>query len=413
MEFTPYLLSIPGGWTVDGGLNQFVVPSGEIFDWQFSIEGNGLASSGELKIRLATPDGFTIDWSRTIDVRSGAMPRLEFYQVALPDGTNSDSPLGAGAHPVGPPGFDLGWIIHNDGSMTWRPTISMNLPDESWDYSCTGPTMISAGGSGNVWCTVIIPLSVEGGSEPSIDLVMVGSGIEITETISLLVDSVSKVDWTITEQFQYPEGYQNTFSIELQNTGNSDISEIIEVSGPDGWDVIILDGLFVDLRPGESRSVKLGFTPNSGDDGDVEIQLKGASDIGGYSFVVTIDVLPAAGSGSGISAGLTALIVILLFAIIGGLGALFYVQKGGDLKSIIPNETIEQISDKLGFNEGSEESSGIPCWICSQDVIIGETWACGECGARYHMSGQVSGCDIIAKGHCLHCDAEIEQLLEA
>ena len=92
---------------------------------------------------------------------------------------------------------------------------------------------------------------------------------------------------------------------------------------------------------------------------------------------------------------------------------MFYVQKGGDLKSIIPNETIEQISDKLGFNEESEESSGIPCWICSQDVIIGETWACRECGARYHMSGQVSGCDIIAKGHCLHCDAEIEQLVEA
>jgi uncharacterized membrane protein len=413
MELTPYLISIPGGWTVDGGLNQFVVTSGEIFDWQFSIEGNGLASSGELKIRLATPDGFTIDWSRTIDVRSGAIPRLEFYQVALPDGTNSDSPLGAGAHPVGPPGFDLGWIIHNDGSMTWRPTISMNLPDESWDYSCTGPTMISAGGSGNVWCTVIIPLSVEGGSEPSIDLVMVGSGIEITETISLLVDSVNKVDWTITEQFRFPEGYQNTFSVELQNTGNSDISEILDVSGPDGWDVIILDGLVVDLRPGESRSVKLGFTPNSGDDGDVEIWLKGASDIEGNSFVVMVDVLPAADSGSSISAGLTALIAILLFAIIGGLGALFYVQKGGDLKSIIPNETIEQISNKLGFNEGSEESNGIPCWICSQDVIIGETWACGECGARYHMSGQVSGCDIIAKGHCLHCDSEIDQLLEA
>ena len=66
---------------------------------------------------------------------------------------------------------------------------------------------------------------------------------------------------------------------------------------------------------------------------------------------------------------------------------------------------------KIGKEE-LEEASGIPCWICSSDVINGQAWACLECGARYHMEGQVQGCNITEKGHCLHCDAAIDQLTE-
>ena len=57
--------------------------------------------------------------------------------------------------------------------------------------------------------------------------------------------------------------------------------------------------------------------------------------------------------------------------------------------------------------------SGVPCWICSTDTTIGNAWACSSCGARYHKIGQVTGCDIISMGRCLHCDAEVDDLVEA
>ena len=44
-----------------------------------------------------------------------------------------------------------------------------------------------------IWCTVVIPLSAEAGSEPIITLVMEGEGVEISYPISLLVDHVDRV----------------------------------------------------------------------------------------------------------------------------------------------------------------------------------------------------------------------------
>ena len=57
------------------------------------------------KLRFVTDDGFTIDWNRTIDVISGAIPSINFFQVALPDGTSASTPLGVDLHPVGGIGF--------------------------------------------------------------------------------------------------------------------------------------------------------------------------------------------------------------------------------------------------------------------------------------------------------------------
>jgi hypothetical protein len=85
-----------------------------------------------------------------------------------------------------------------------------------------------------------------------------------------------------------------------------------------------------------------------------------------------------------------------------------YLRREGSIDSLIPEKIIQQIMPE----DVSEESSGVPCWICSADVIIGEAWACLECGARYHMNGQVQGCNIMEKSHCLHCDAGIDQLTE-
>ena len=408
LELTPYVLSKPNGWSFTSSQNSFIVPSGEQFDLPISITGNGLAKSGDLKMRFVTNDGFTVDWNRTIDVLSGAIPIIDFYQVALPDGTSADTPLGVDAHPVGGIGFDLLWKVSNDGTMIWRPSVSMDLPNDEWVYSCSNsnPT-IGVGVTITVICNVIIPLSEEAGSEPTISLILTGGGLTSEDTISLYVDSVNEVTWTIIEQRPSPQGFPTTLSLELQNIGNSDISEVLNLEAPDGWNDLILDSSFVNLRPGETRSVEIGYTPDKGSDGIIIISLLNSEDIAGSSLSVEIDVLANAQSDTMSTTNLL-LIIILIIILSGGVGLTIFLRREGVLGSSITEKTIQTMAPK----EELEEASGIPCWICSSDVINGQAWACLECGARYHMEGQVQGCNITEKGHCLHCDASIDQLTE-
>jgi hypothetical protein len=412
LDLQPYVRNIPGGWSVSGGLGTISIPAGESAVWSVALQGNGVAVSGNLELRFATDDGFYVDWNRTLNVLSGAIPSLNFHMVALPDGTVSDYPLGVGFHPVGEPGFDLAWTVTNQGSTTWRPTTYLEVPDDDWSSSCSAPSTLSAGASSTVWCTVVIPLSAEASSEPIVTLVMQGEGVEVSDSISLLVESVSRVSWILNNQPTGHEGYPTTLYIDLQNTGNSEISHILQVSGPEGWNPLILDGVVVNLRPGETRSLDVGFTPNSGGDGTLVVELADADDVEAFSFSMEIDVLPAA-KVQGTSILETLMIAVLVLALVGG-GLYVYSRRGGDSSSLIQTEALSKIADSFGLGEKEEEeSSGIPCWICSQDITLGEAWACSECGARYHKSGQVQGCDVFSMGNCMHCDAPSDDLVEA
>ena len=62
--FQPYVRSIPGGWEVLGGLYPASIPAGETAVWPVSLQGNGVAVSGDLELRFATEDGYYVDWNR-------------------------------------------------------------------------------------------------------------------------------------------------------------------------------------------------------------------------------------------------------------------------------------------------------------------------------------------------------------
>ena len=409
LELQPYLRSIPGGWSVTDGLDLVTVPSGLTSTVQLTLVGNGAAVSGELEIRYATEDGFFFDWNRTLNVLSGAIPVLEFYQIALPDGTSADHPLGIASHPVGGLGFDLAWTITNSGSTTWRPSTYIEVPNEDWTSTCTAPSTLAPGASSTIWCTLIIPLSAEAGSEPIITLIMEGEGIVIRDPISLLIDQVDRVEWRLISQATAHQGYPATMQVELENTGNSMISDILHVSGPDGWNPLILDGIVLNLVPGEVRTMQIGFTPDSGSDGELVVSIVDSQGIiEGSQTTLQIDVLPAAVDEESPIPLLLALVVIGLIA-----GGVFVYSRKDDRTSLMSSDSLYKIADSLGFGEKEEtEGGGIPCWICSGDITIGDAWACSECGARYHRAGQVAGCDVVSMGNCLHCDASTDELIE-
>jgi len=412
LTMTAYQRAIPSGWSISGGLDTLIAPAGETTTWSVTLQGNGRATTGDFKLRFATDDGFYIDWNRTIDVLSAAIPSLAFHQVVLGDGSSSDTPLGVGAHPVGA-GFDLAWKVENEGTSTWRPTTSIIVPDGDWLATCpTSPSSLAPGANSIIWCTVTIPLSAEAGSEPMVTLRMEGEGIEIENSISLRVDAVNAVIWDLRTEAMAHEGYSIQMTVDLQNVGNAEINHRLDVDAPSGWNVFITDEVLVRLSPGESRSIVIEFTPNSGADGEIEMSLRNGDDIQGSTFTFEVDVMPGKGGSSSLGATLIPVIIILLLAIIGGAGFYLYRQRGGDLDSLIPKQAISKISETINLSE-DEGGSGIECWVCSRDIFVGKALACGICGARYHQAGQVGGCDIISLGRCLHCNAESDELVEA
>ncbi len=413
LELQPYMMAIPGGWAVSGALSTITVPAGQTESWTMSIQGNGVAVSGLLELRFATEDGFKIDWNRTLDVLSAASPRISFHQIDLPDGTSSDTILGVPAHPVGSPGFDLTWMVWNEGSGTWRPSTYLEVPNDEWSSTCTGPTSLSPGQSSTVSCLVTIPISEQAGSEPSITLVMSGEGIEIRDTQSLLVESAPRILWVLNSEPLAHEGYSATFRLDVTNTGNTDISHTLQIDAPSQWNAHVVDGVRIILAPGESRSVIVDFTPNNGNDGSLTLTMAEAEDMEGGVFEISVDVKPSVGGQDGLGSMLPIVILAVLAALAVGIGTFVYVRTDGKPSSILNNEKVNRAVQKIAPKVEEKVTSGIPCWLCSIDVTVGEAWACSSCGARYHKAGQVSGCDIMNSGRCMHCDAESEHLVEA
>ncbi len=337
----PIERSLPGGWTIQGGLNEVTIPMGSSMQWSFSIQGNGLAASGLIEIRFLVEDGTFLDWNSSLEAISGAIPEVSFHEVVFVEGTNINSsatPLGLGAHPVDS-AFDMGWKMDNAGTSIWEPRASLELPTEDWLSSCSvSPVRVSPGQSAMVWCSINIPLSQEAGSEPEITLVLAADGIEVRETVTLLVETVKQVEWKLVNFNEAREDYPTNLYLELHNTGNVAISNRIVTDGPDDWNIRIIDGILVTLQPGEGRSVQVEFTPDSGSDGSLTIMLANAEDVSGQSKTLEIEVIPDS-NGGGTDTILYVIGALILMVIASVSATMAYTRSGGNLSSLIPNST--------------------------------------------------------------------------
>jgi len=369
---TPIERSLPGGWAIQGGLDEVTVPMGSSVQWSFSIQGNGLAASGLVEIRFLVDGGNFFDWNTSLQAISGAIPVVAFHEVVFVEGTNinsSSSPLGLGAHPVGSP-FDVGWKVENAGTSIWEPEASLETPAGDWLSSCSiSPVRIDPGQSSMVWCSITIPLSQEAGSEPEISLVIVGDGLEVRETVTLLVDTVREVEWTLVNFNEAREDYPTNLYLELHNTGNVAISNRIVTDGPDDWNIRIIDGILVTLQPGEGRSVQVEFTPNSGSDGSLTVMLANAEDISGQSRTLEIEVL--SDSSGGVSSTIIYVLgALILIAIASVSAALVYKRSGGDLSSIIPSKPSSSRKKKQEDSQFLEATEGEPIQYSEKEEAL-------------------------------------------
>ena len=119
---------------------------------------------------------------------------------------------------------------------------------------------------------------------------------------------------------------------------------------PSDWNVFIDDELLVILSPGESRSIVIQFTPDSGSDGTIELFL-----LNGESIQIHLSVLRSMYYLQ--EARVTAciysdsILVILLIVILAGGRFYVFQQKGGSLESIMSKEAVSKITESLNIAE--------------------------------------------------------------
>ena len=245
------------------------------------------------------------------------------------------------------------------------------------------PQKIYPGESSRVWCTVIIPMSAEAGSEPEIILVMEDGGIETRNTISLLVETVNQVTWTLIQVSDIYAGSSSTMYFELQNTGNSVISDRIIVSGPSSWNIRVLDGMMVNLQPDEIRSVQIEFTPNNAKDSTIILNLGESTESSDYSKQIPIEVKGIVTDDS-FSSTLILVLSIIIISIMGG-GLYFYQQELQKKKNLNPNDqkkkedviitsefkNTENLENSQNNSKNLEKYDEYPGWLWDSDK---ETW---------------------------------------
>ena len=396
VSITPQIISLPGGWTSLSNTQTITIDKGSSSIWDFTIQGNGLATGGTAKIRFLTQDGEAFLWNRTIDVTSGALPILSFNSIVTADGSTSTSPLGLGQLPVAEQ-FDLSWTLSNQGLGTWSPDSDLTSQSEGWTTVCAPISPVSPGESTLVWCSVVIPESQPGNTEIPLTLRLQSEGLLAIDTVSIMVKQSSIVSWEIRGNLPVlKDGDSTMITLDATNLGNTPINSMLLLETPAGWNHDFFGGSILSLSPGESRSVELYITAGKSN-GPITLDLQGGSSIEGSQFDIPLQVRTDDSSAA------LSFVAILAGLVLIGLGGAFAVLKYRETKK----------STNPGAQPESSSIEEIPCFLCDSPVTDGDALACIECGARYHKHGQTNNCDVNEMQQCVNCGASRDLLVNA
>jgi len=410
LTFYPNVDDRPGGWSVIVGLDSITIPEGESSSYLLGLEGNGLAIGGSLTLHMTTQDGYRISWEGGLNVIEEAKPVLTFMGISDSEG-NSISEI-----PVGAPGFIGHWLIFNDGSSDWTPTLSIDLPDDTWDGVCDPVGEVSAGSSIEANCILTAPSMTPAGWGPEIGLTINADGIErsagaLIGGANIPVVGEPSVVWTTLSMEESKEGLSSLLHFRIQNTGNTHVQERLIVAVPEGWSVEVQGSDIVDLPLGESQDFRVLVTPDSSGEAAVDLSLEN-SNTPGSTHSASIDVAsdPSRSAGGGI--GTTFAIIGLIVFIIVGLGVagiLIMRLREPNSPPTAPPPSPNVFKESKAPENPQNSAIEVVCWGCNKPVGATRR-ACPNCGARYHESGYA--CSASALTVCRNCQADVNTFVE-
>ena len=399
LTFNPSM-SLPTGWQVQSTLQPIEMAwTDNSKNILISIVGNGDALSGQLTLNLDNGSD-RYSWSGDLEVLALPQPELTFKSLDFEDGRTFDHPFGPGSHPADQE-LIFTWLLTNDAETVWRPEISISLSQGLFG-DCLDVTQVAFGDVVPVICSIIIPSTIEVGSQPDFSFTLSGDEVSLVEGTSLLVAESRGVDWKVTGLSTIDDSGSGTIQIRLTNTGNVQLSHRLELQTTEGLTASLVEEDIVNMVAGDSQQFTVVITGLASGLQQITFQLTGAQEVSTSTTTVDIDVTASfSESKSNSQTLLYSSIGIILVAVI-LLGVLLARSKK-ESGVISPDQKI--------LPSVVQQQPAVMCWSC-HGPIAGPMQGCPGCGARYHTKG-VENCDADSLDACANCGASVEQFVLA
>jgi serine protease AprX len=394
ITFNPSM-SLPTGWQVQSTLQPIEMAwTDNSKNILISIVGNGDALSGQLTLNLDNGSD-RYSWSSDLEVLALPEPELTFKSLDFEDGRTFDHPFGPGSHPADQE-LIFTWLLTNEAETVWRPDISISLSQGLFG-DCLDVTQVASGDVVPVICSIIIPSTIEVGSQPDFSFTLSGDDVSLVEGTSLLVAESRGVDWKVTGLSTIDDSGSGTIQIRLTNTGNVQLSHRLELQTTEGLTASLVEEDIVNMVAGDSQQFTVVITGLASGLQQITFQLTGTQEVSTSTTTVDIDVTASfSESKSNSQTLLYSSIGIILVAVI-LLGILFaHSKKESGVISPV-QKTLPSVV---------QQQPAVMCWSC-HGPITGPMQGCPSCGARYHTKG-VENCDADRLDACANCGASVE-----
>lgn len=399
ITFNPSMV-LPTGWQVQSSLQPFEMAwTDNSKNILISILGNGDALSGQLTLNLDNGSD-RYSWSSDLEVLALPQPELTFKSLDFEDGRTFDHPFGPGSHPADQE-LIFTWLLTNDAETVWEPDVSISLSQGLFG-DCLDVTRVASGDVVPVVCSIIIPSTIEVGSQPDFSFTLSDADVSLVEGTSLLVAESRGVDWKITGLSTIDDSGSGTIQVRLTNTGNVQLSHRLEVQTTEGLTASLVEEDIVNMVAGDSQQFTVVLAGSATGSQQITFKLTGTQDVSTSATTVDIDVTASfSESPSSSQTILYSSIGILLVAVL-----LFGVILARSKK----RSGIASLEQKV-MPSITQQQSAVMCWSC-HGPITGPMQGCPGCGARYHTKG-TENCDAQSLEACANCGASAEQFVLA
>ena len=399
LTFNPSM-SLPTGWQVQSTLQPVEMAwTDNSKNILISIAGNGDALSGQITLNLDNGSD-RYSWSSTLEVLALPQPELTFKSLEFEDGRTFDHPFGPGSHPADQQ-LIFTWLLTNDAETTWSPDLSISLSQGLFG-DCLDVTRVASGDVVPVVCSIIIPSTIEVGSQPDFSFTLSGDDVSLVEGTSLLVAESRGVDWKITGLSNIDDSGSGTIQVRLTNTGNVQLSHRLEVQTTEGLTASLVEEDIVNMVAGDSQQFTVVLTGSATGSQQLTFKLTGTQDVSTPTTTVDIDVTASfSESVSNSQTLLNSSIGIILVAVL-----LFGIITARSKKE---SEVISP--EQKALPSIVQQQPAVMCWSC-HGPIVGPMQGCPGCGARYHTNG-TENCEAQSLEACANCGASVEQFVLA
>ena len=389
-------LSLPTGWSVQTPLQAIEMGwTEQSKNILISIQGNGNALSGPIQFNLDV-GAERFSWSDTLNVLELPQPSLTFSELEFENGETFDHPFGPGAHPAGQE-MTFTWLLMNEADVAWSPSISTSFSLGVFGECADVPTITND--VVPVVCSIILPLTLEVGSQPSFSFTLYDDEVSITEGTSMLVAEQRSVEWEITGLSSLDDTGSGTIQVRVLNTGNIALSHQLLLETSDGLDASIVGEDIVNAVAGDSQQFTIQLSGTSKGMQQLSLEVSGIHEVDKSSKAIDIDITASfdttdskgnvplfVGTGIAFVFGFLAVLIVVLRA------------KGAKIQPPAPSPTIQPPS----------QQPAPTCWSC-RTPILGPMKGCPGCGARYHAD--LPTCQSVDA--CTNCGASSEGFVSA